>query len=391
MSSVTGSGGVSPTTPNVLAQGAEGATGAVPVKSQAAGNLGGVTPSQESAPTRVPVKSKAPELSLPIVDFGDEEMVAALMGFLNGKAQNTTLKGLMEGVNQNQNKMATQNKDRLTQIKTAADNAQKAENKSFWSKLWGIVAKVATIVASVAAIVLTGGAAAPFVIALAVYSIASTTFSLVNDIVKSAGGKGVDWDLSLGEVAKQIAYATGADEETANKWKMGVDIAIAVVGAVASLASLAKGLYNVVKTGAQSITEAGGTAAKTAVKVVDTTVDTAIDVAAEAAAATAKVAKSTAKVIGQAVQGVSGVTGAGATVTSGVLTLQKAEFQKMSSEAQANAKEILALVAKLQKMFDSDSELMQKVMEEQASAEQFLSQLFAGIERTRSQTVNAMA
>ena len=387
MSSVNGSGGVIPTTPNVLGQGAQSTGGATPVQSQAAGNLGGVTPSQESAPTRVSVKSKAPELSLPIVDFGDEEMVAALMGFLNGKAQNTTLKGLMEGVNQNQNKMAAQNKDRLTQIKTASDNAQKAENKSFWSKLWGIVAKVATIVASVAAIVLTGGAAAPFVIALAAYSIVSTTFSLINDTIKMNGGKGVDWDLSLGEVAKQIAYGTGADEETANKWKMGVDIAIAVVGALASLASLPKGLYNVVKTGAKPITEAGGTAANTAKKVADT----AIDVAAEVAKSTAKVAKSTAKVIGQAVQGVSGVTGAGATVTSGVLTLQKAEFQKMSSEAQANAKEILALVAKLQKMFDSDSELMQKVMEEQASAEQFLSQLFAGIERTRSQTVNAMA
>ena len=383
MSTVSGSGGVSPTTPNVLAQGAEGATGAVPVKSQAAGNLGGVTPSQESAPTPAPAKSKAPELSLPIVDFGDEEMVAALLGFLNGKAQNTTLKGLLEGVNQNQNKMAAQNKDRLTQIKTAADNSQKAENKSFWSKLWGIVAKVATIVASVAAIVLTGGAAAPFVIALAVYSIASTTFSLVNDIVKSAGGKGVDWDLSLGEVAKQIAYATGADEETANKWKMGVDIGMAAITAVVSLASLAKGLVNVIKTGVQSLTKAGGAVAKTATQ----TAESAADVAASAA----KVTEKTAKVIAQWVQGISGMTGAGATVTSGVLTLEKAEYQKVASDAQANAKEILALVAKLQKMFDSDSELMQKVMEEQASAEQFLSQLFAGIERTRSQTVNMMA
>jgi hypothetical protein len=383
MTIVSGSGGVPQTTQNASSQDVMGAKQANPVETQAAGNLQGVTPPQISGASSAPVKSKAPELALPIVDFGDEEMVTALMGFLNGKAQNSTLKGLMESVSQNQDKMATQNKDRLKQIQSAAENSQKAENKGFWSKLWGIVAKVATIVASVAAIVVTGGAAAPFVIALAAYSIVSTAFSLVNDIVKMAGGKGVDWDLSLGEAAKQIALATGTDEETANKWKMGVDIGMAALTAVVSLASLAKGLVNVVKSGIQSLTKAGGAAAKTASK----TAETATDVAASAA----KVTEKTAKVVGQVVQGVSGITGAGATVTSGVFTLQKGEFQKLSSQAQANAKEILALVAKLQKMFDADSELMQKVMEEQVAAEQFISELFAGIQRTRSQTVNLMA
>ena len=63
----------------------------------------------------------------------------------------------------------------------------------------------------------------------------------------------------------------------------------------------------------------------------------------------------------------------------------------MADNARASAKEIMAMVTKLQKMFDSDTELMQKVMEEQASAEQFISQLFAGIQRTREQSIKLMA
>lgn len=391
MSTVGTVPGAQPTTPTNPTGNTQGAGGAGEVTTSAAGNLDGVTGTTTQKPSLQPaVKTKAPELTLPVVDFGDEEMVSALMQFLNGKAQKSTLKGLMEAVNQSQDKMAAQNKERLNQIKSAAENSQKAENKSFWSKLWGIVAKVATVVASVAAIALTGGAAAPFVIALAAYSIVSTTFSLVNDIVKMAGGKGVDWDLSLGELAKQIAYATGADEETANKWKMGVDIGLAALTAVVSLASLAKGAFNLVKSGVQAVFKTSGAATKTAAETTKTVTE-ATQATVDAAAATAKLAGKTAKVVGQVVQGVSGTTAAGATITSGVLTLDKAEFQKMADFARANAKEILAAVTKLQKMFESDSELMQKVMEEQMSAEQFLSNLFAGIERTRSQTVNLMA
>ena len=383
MTSAVGSSTISTTTPIQNQGDVKASEDVKQTTTTAAGNLQGVNAQNAAGSTSPLVRSKAPELALPIVDFGDEAMVNALMQFLGGKAQNTTLKGLMESVNQSQDKMSVQNKERLNQIKSAAENVQKAENKGFWAKLWGVVAKVATIVASVAAIALTGGAAAPFVIALAAYSIVSTTFSLVNDVVKMAGGKGVDWDLSLGEVAKQIAYIAGADEETANKWKMGVDIGMAALTAVVSLASLAKGLVNVIKTGVQSLTKAGGAAAKTATQVTETTADVA--------STTAQVTAKTSKVVGQAVQGVSGVTGAGATVTSGVLTLDKAEYQKMADNARASAKEIMAMVTKLQKMFDSDTELMQKVMEEQASAEQFISQLFAGIQRTREQSIKLMA
>jgi hypothetical protein len=371
------------TTPTAHTGNTQGADEAGVVTTSAAGNLEGVVTQMPTKPLQPPVKTKAPELALPMVDFGDEAMVSALMEFLNGKAQNSTLKGLMEAVNQNQDKMAVQNKDRLKQIQAAAENSQKAENKSFWSKFWGVVAKVATVVASVAAIALTGGAAAPFVIAFAAYSIVSTTFSLVNDIVKMAGGKGVSWDLSFGEAAKQLAYLAGADEETANSWKTGVDLGFAIVTAVVSLASLAKGAFNLVKSGVQAVIKSTSTASKTAAEASKT--------ATEISANTAGVASKTSKVVGQTVQGVSGATVAGASVTSGVLSLEKAEFKKMADLARANAKEILAAVTKLQKMFESDTELMQKVMEEQMAAEQFLSNLFAGIERTRAQTVNLMA
>ncbi len=362
----------------------------------AAGNLQGVTSTHTNTQTTPPIKSKAPELSLPVVDFGDEAMVSALMEFLNGKAQNTTLKGLMESVNQNQDKMAVQNKERLKQINTAAENAQKAENKSFWSKLWGIVSKVATVVASVAAIALTGGAAAPFVIAFAAYSIVSTTFSLVNDIVKMAGGKGASWDLSFGELAKQIALASGADEETANKWKTNIDLGLAIAMAAVSLGSLLRGAGNFAKSVFQAVFKSSGSASKATAEVAKATTEVAkstaeVSKATIETAAAANVASKTAKVVGQWVQGVSGVTGASTGLASASLGMQKAKFQKTADDARAQAKEILAMVTKLQKMFESDSELMQKVMEEQMAAEQFLSQLFAGIQRTRSQTVNLMA
>lgn len=188
-----------------------------------------------------------------------------LLDVLNTRMMEISSQLEAKGISGRQKEIEANGKEREQKIREAADKANQAEKKGFWSKLWGIVKSVASVVGSalmVAAGVALTAVSGPVGIAIAAmgaYMLAGAVVDLVSEIKVAAGGEPISWRPTLGELAAVIAKAAGASEETQMWWKLGVDLAVTVVMIAASF--MVPGAQG---KALQKLAEAGKTAEKMA-------------------------------------------------------------------------------------------------------------------------------
>ena len=327
-------------------------------KATAAGNLS--TASAKTAPpsataTTQPMTSNRPVLDEP-KSFPTNMSGPALEAFIqvvfNNSAQ-ATFKNIGTALDGLGKQVKAENEKRAAEDKKAQDAALKAQNQSFWSKLWGYVSKVATIIAAGAMTAVTGGAAFAFAAVLVVSAVAG----LVKSIAQDAGAKWADnIPTSVGDLVGKVLIAAGVDKETAGWVSMGVDVTLAVAGLGVGLA----GLRNAVKS-----------------------VQNVAQTAAEKAAQTAT--NQTRLFVGNAINAGGSVVAGGSQVAASVQNMAVGETNAQAQTAQANSKEIQATLNALQTMFtqltDETSQLQQNIL----NLFQTVSDILAKMRQTNTQ------
>jgi hypothetical protein len=138
-------------------------------------------------------------------------------------------------------------KAREKELAAAKEKAELAKKNGEWDKVWGIVKAVGGMAASIAmmvagaALIATGAGAVvgAMMFAYGAYSLVNAGYDLADSIGQAQGKDPSPWRPSVGELAAWIAKESGADEETQQKWRLGAEIALAVVMLVVTLGASA--------------------------------------------------------------------------------------------------------------------------------------------------------
>lgn len=329
----------------------------------------------------------APELPPALNDFSGDQL-ALILAAIDSKIKQGQAKTAKEGIEAARVQKESQNREMLKKIGEAIEKQKEAAAKEKGNKVWGWIGKVAALIGAIVAVVLatvatvlSGGAAAPL-LAIAVLGFAAASVDLASQInqevhpnakpftlgsligdaiikgMDDAGLKGKERaaasgaaallgflllqpDLA-GQMAEDAAVSSGASPEEAAKIRMGVMIAAVVTTIlVLIVATVASGGTS----SASTASEVGSAVGKTAS-------------AAEKAASVAEEIIKAAKVVGAIAQLASGA----AKIGQGVNKLEIAEFTKESQNARAAAKEIEALLLKLQQQSEEQTARLKEII-----------------------------
>lgn len=347
----------------------------------------------------LPGAGSAPALDEPTMDFSGDSL-ALVLSSLDSKCKEAQARTAMTGIEVTHKQRDAASAARIEKLKEALQRASEAQSAAKCGKVWGWLGKVAAfigamvaVVAATAATVATGGTAAPLLVmallgaAAATVDLASqinqevhpdakpfTLGSLIGDaIIKAmddAGlhGKGraalagmasalgfllMQPDLA-GQMAEDSALADGASKEAAARIRMGVAIAAVVTTLIAMIA------ITVASGGA-----GGGQLAGEASQMVN---------------AAHKLSRAA-----QYVQAATSVVAGTAAIGGGVAAIGVAKDKEAADHARASAKELEALLLKLQKMAEEQTERLKEVMAAmEESWRMFSSMIAAGCDqRTR--------
>ena len=346
----------------------------------------------------------APTLETPIFDFSGDQL-ALLLAAMDTKIKDLQAKTAREGIEVARVQTETANTDMLEKLQEAIDEQAEAAAKEKENKVWGWIAKVAAfigaivaVVAAAAATVATGGAAAPLLVVAVIGAVAATVDlanqinqevnpdaepftlgSLIGDaIIQAMDEEGIDGtdraaasglasamgfllmqpDLA-GQMAEDSAIADGRSTEFAANMRMGVTIAAVVTTVIAMIVvTIASGGAASGST-ASSATSGTSKAIDVGTKVADTTADvvSAADKVKKASDAAQQVIKAS-KYIGA----INGLAQGTAAVGGGVTGIQVAENQQQAENARAAAKEIEAMLLKLQDQTEEQTARLKEII-----------------------------
>jgi hypothetical protein len=235
-------------------------------------------------------------------------------------------------------KLAQVNADKLEKIKDAQNKAAEAE-PGFWGKAFGWISNIVTAVVAAVAIVVgalataTGAGALVGVplLLLGSYMMAGAVVGMVEDVRREMGLPPLGWSPTLGQLASLIAKAAGASEETQAWIKMGVDLVTDIAVGIAMCVLIPGGAI----LAAQKVASAINKATQLTSMVRKVTIATEV------------------------VDGVASV-GKGATGIDNALKTFDA------ANAKAEVKELVALLTKMQAMFQGLTDEIKKIQERQA-------------------------
>lgn len=243
----------------------------------------------------------------------------------------------MTGIQNQKERLAAVNADKLEKIKDAQRKAEEAE-PGFWGKAFGWLSNIATAVVAAVSVVVgvvacatgVGALVGVALIAMGTYMMAGAVVDMVEDVRKEMGLPPLGWSPTLGQLAACIAKAVGASEEVQSYIKMGVDL----------VTDIAIGIC----TGALVI---------------------------KAVSLIAKVASSASKLVNmqstvrKATIGTETVD-AGASIGRGLIGVDTAINANEAAKAKAEVKTMVALLAKMQAMFELMSDELKSILERQA-------------------------
>ncbi len=263
--------------------------------------------------------------------------ILSVMDLMKAKIMELAIDGETMALADMTKRIENNQKLREKDMAIAKEKAQVAEKNKEWTNFVNILKSVASVAASVIAIVAgalmiaTGVGAAPGAIMMAygVYSLVNSTMDLVDAIRTSQGKEPIGFRLTVGELAAWIAKQAGADEETQAYWRIGAEVALAVIVTVATL-------------GTAGASASAGAAANIA----------------KAAEASAKVAKM-AKLFGMGANIVKGA----ADIAGGIMTIQNAKLKYEQAEIKSRLDQLQTLLDKLQADVEKSQELLKTLNE----------------------------
>jgi len=263
--------------------------------------------------------------------------ILSVMDLMKAKIMELAIDGETMALADMTKRIENNQKLREKDMAIAKEKAQVAEKNKEWTNFVNILKSVASVVASAVAIaagalmIATGVGAAPGAIMMAygVYSLVNSTMDLVDAIRTSQGKEPIGFRLTVGELAAWIAKKAGADEETQAYWRVGAELALAVIVTVATL-------------GTAGASASAGAAANIA----------------KAAEASAKVAKM-AKLFGMGANIVKGA----ADIAGGIMTIQNAKLKYEQAEIKSRLDQLQTLLDKLQADVEKSQELLKTLNE----------------------------
>lgn len=173
--------------------------------------------------------------------------VLAVMDLMQAKIMELSINGETMALQDLTRRTEANQKAREKELAAAKEKAELAKKNGEWDKVWNIVKSVASVAASVAMIIAgaalmatgAGAVVGAMMMAYGVYSLVNAGFDLADSIGQAQGKEPSPWRPSIGELAAWIAKEAGADEETQQKWRLGAEIALAVVMLVVTLGASA--------------------------------------------------------------------------------------------------------------------------------------------------------
>lgn len=365
----------------------------------------------------------APALEVPAGDFSADQLslVLAALSSKNNEAQMKTAK---DGLEITKQQKAESNKKAMEKLEEALRKHAEAKEKAKSGGIFGWISKIAAFigaiaatVAAVAATVATGGAAAPL-LALAAMALVATTMDLANHISQNMDPPGPDLTMGslmtkmvvgiltappinmseekakdlaptiaafipgaailapdlIGQAAAKIAVETGVLNKEQAQWlAMAVTLAVTIAVTVATV---------VASGGASAAGAAGKTvdAASKAAKTADTAAK-AVDAAAKAADTTAKAVKTAAQVTQASASIVSGASN----IAQGAIKIDAAKSTADAEKALADKKEMDAMLMKLAKQMEEETERIKELVENLDASFTMVSQMIASAGETRLQ------
>jgi hypothetical protein len=270
--------------------------------------------------------------------------ILSVMDLMKAKIMELAIDGETMALSDMTKRIENNQKLREKEMAIAKEKAQVAEKNKEWSNFWNIVKAVGSVVASAAMIaagavmVATGVGAAPGAIMMAygVYSLVNSTMDLVDAIRTSQGKEPIGFRLTVGELAAWIAKQAGADEETQAYWRVGAELALAVIVTAATLGT----------AGASASASAAANIAK----------------AAETGTKVAKAAETGAK-LGKLLGMGANIVKGSAEVASGIMTIKNAKLKYEQAEIKSRLDQLQTLLDKLQADVEKSQELLKTLNE----------------------------
>lgn len=263
--------------------------------------------------------------------------ILSVMDLMKAKIMELSIDGETMALADMTKRIESNQKLREKDMAIAKEKAQVAEKNKEWTNFWNIVKAVGSVVASAAMIVAgalmvasgVGAVAGAIMIGYGVYSLVNSSMDLIDAVRTSQGKEPIGFRLTVGELAAWIAKQAGADEETQAYWRIGAELALALVVTVATLGA------------------ASGAASASATANI-----------AKAAEAGAKVAKM-AKLFGMGANIIKGA----ADVAIGVMTIQNSKLKYEQAEVKARLDQLQTLLDKLQADVEKSQELLKTLNE----------------------------
>ncbi len=311
-------------------------------------------------------------LGLPPADISADTLMM-VMQELRTKMDNLQLSTASENVAVIKEQKKSQADERINQIKDKFDQMKKAEKSGLAGKIFGWIAAVAMVIAG-AALLIAGGAGAALLVGgiamLAVMTLQETggMEKMINGMAKGLEALGMDAQAAqimatviTAVIIAGVAIAGGAAAGPAvgvalaaqfgallfspdNLTKMGVPedkagwVAMGI-GIGLALTALGVGIGSAVK----GTVEAGTKLTEMAAKIAQNFSQKSLDMIKFAA------------YIALGLQGAATVGSGASSITAGV-------YNKQASDTEAKTKELEALLAKLQQMFQDESERIEEIM-----------------------------
>jgi hypothetical protein len=340
----------------------------------------------------------APSIDGVMFDFSAEDMAAALL-VLQGKTQDAQLSTAREGLVTNKKKMEEKNAASMKKInewiKACEDAAAKEKSggiMGWFKKIGTFIAAALAVVVAVAATAATGGAAGPL-LALAVIGLVGATISLASAISQEAGGPALELSTLTAKLCTVVLEACGVPKDKAEAaGKMMSGMAGLMTGAVLVDPAFAGNAFGgfAELVGADAMQVAIVTGVFTAVATIAIAV--AMVVATGGASAPSTIASIAGMVkTGAAIaQGAVGLATGAVGVAQGVNKLEIAKDERTANLAQADKKQIDAIIAKLQKQMEDDREEIKKVLDEIMQGMTIVSQMINSAGQSRSQLASGL-
>jgi hypothetical protein len=438
-------GGIEGSTPQQL-QRLSGPNDGQPVDRAETGHRAGVLAADVLSPVTDAGPRVAAMMGLPEPTLSPADLSIVMME-LQHKTQQAQLNCSMEEVNNTKKEQAAEATQRMQQITTFFDKLNQSEHQSVWQKVLGwFAAAVLTIAGAVLSLACgTGGPLLAAGIAMMTTMALQQTGAL-NDMIKGLAqsiaqtfgcsaqtaqivataiiGAAVAVVAAIGTAAGGPAVgaamfaqfssmlftpdnleAMGMSKDDAQKWSLGLTIGMMVVGVGAGLASLVKsGLAFAGKLGSEILengflttllSRIGGKAASLAGEDLGAEASNIAGKAAQdggAAASDVDKAEEAANAIerfAKKIEIAARVGSAASNIAGGSLAIDSAKDRRDADRAQADMKDMEAVLLKLQQLFDDNADRMKKVAEAMQETTSIVMDILSGIHSTEQKILTA--